>query len=110
MSLQKQFIKSKKAYKVTFCLPEEAAKGAEEVVILGDFNQWNKENGLAMKVKDGEYLASIELEPDKEYEFRYLIDNKVWENDWQADKYVLSPFGVTNSVVVTMPDQKEILN
>ncbi|MEL6653060.1 MAG: helix-hairpin-helix domain-containing protein, partial [Bacteroidota bacterium] len=33
-------------------------------------------------------------------EFRYLIDDSRWENDWTADAYVPSPFpGIFNSVV-----------
>ena len=53
MSLQKQFLKSNTACKVTFCLPEAVTNGAKEVKILGDFNNWEKENGVPMKAKNG---------------------------------------------------------
>lgn len=100
MSLQKQFLKSKQACKVTFILPVEAAKGANAVKILGDFNNWDKEKAIPMKAKNGTYTAKVELEAGKEYQFRYLIDNMKWENDPEADKYVPTPFGVENSVVM----------
>lgn len=108
MSLQKQFIESKQAYKVTFSLPEKAANGAKEIKVLGDFNGWDAEKAVAMKAKNGEYKASVELEPGKEYQFRYLLDNKTWENDWEADKYAPTPYGVENSVVVARAQGKEI--
>ena len=100
MSLQKQFNKSKKNCNVTFTLSKEAANGAVDVKLLGDFNNWDKETGISMKPEKDGFTASLDLNPGKEYEFRYLIDDKTWENDWSADKYVPSPYGVENSVVV----------
>ena len=110
MSLQKQFLDKKQACKVTFCLPKEAVNGAKEVKILGDFNQWDPESGVRMKAKNGEYSASIELESGKEHQFRYLLDNETWENDWAADKYVPTPYGVENSVVVAEAGKQEAQN
>ena len=53
------------------------------------------------KFKTGEFKTSISLEKGKEYQFRYLIDGKNYENDWEADKYVQSPLSEEeNSVVV----------
>jgi hypothetical protein len=53
------------------------------------------------KLKDGTFSVTVNLESDREYQFRYLIDDSIWENDWEADKYVPSPFGnADNSVVV----------
>lgn len=100
MSLQKKFSKSKKACNVTFSLPTAAADGCLEVKLLGDFNQWERETALALKQEDGVFTGSLDLEPGQEYQFRYLIDGQVWENDWEADKYVPSPYGGDNSVVV----------
>ncbi len=93
-------MKSKHAYKVTFSLPKEAVDGAKDVKILGDFNNWEKDNAIPMKAENGGYKATLELNPGREYEFRYLINDEKWENDWEADKYSLSPYGVENSVVV----------
>ncbi len=102
MSLKKKFLKSRPACKVTFQLPKTAANGAKEVLIVGDFNNWDRENGHPMKMRNGDFTGTIELESNREYQFRYLMDGEVWENDWEADKYAESPFGVENSVVVTV--------
>lgn len=99
--MKKQFLKSKPIVKVTFELPKEAAENANKVLVVGDFNNWNKKKGFPLnKLKNGNFKAVIELEKGKEYQFRYLIDGESWENDWEADKYVETPYGVENSVVV----------
>ena len=70
--------------------------------VIGDFNNWN-EKGTPMKsLKNGAFTATIDLESNKEYQFRYLINDAVWENDWDADKYVPNEYGDSdNSIVVT---------
>lgn len=100
MSLKKQFLKSKPICKVTFRLPAEAAETAEKVVLVGDFNEWNTEEGVEMKqLKNGSFKTTINLETGKAYQFRYLIDGETWENDWEADEYISTPYGTDNSVV-----------
>ena len=54
-----------------------------------------------MKKRNGKYSTTVELEKNKEFEFRYLIDNQHWENDWEADAYQQGPYGVENSIVKT---------
>ncbi len=98
--LKKSFSKTKPVCKVTFTLPLEAAQGGQEVRILGDFNEWSWENGYKMKAAKAEFTTEVELVAGKEYQFRYLIDNHIWENDWKADSYVpVTPFGIYNSVI-----------
>ncbi|MEA5403143.1 MULTISPECIES: isoamylase early set domain-containing protein [Arcicella] len=99
MALTKQYSKSKPVCKVTFALPAETVNGAKKVSLLGDFNEWNPT--ALKKQKDGTFKASVELEVGKEFAFRYLVDNDIWLNDEEADKFV--PNGVSydeNSVVV----------
>ena len=100
MAIKKQYLKSKPIVKVTLSLPKEAALEANSVEIVGDFTEWK--DGVSMtKLKNGSFKATVELAPENEYQFRYLIDSETWENDWEADKYV--PSGVSseeNSVVV----------
>jgi len=101
MSMKKQYLKSQAACRVTFRLPAEAAKDANKVNIVGDFNDWNLYAIPLKKHKDGTFSVTLKLDTDREYQFRYLINEATWENDWEADKYVPSPYGnVENSVVV----------
>ena len=100
MSLTKKYLKSKPICKVTFKLPVEAVKAAKKVSLLGEFNKWNPNDAVMRKLKDGSFTKTMDLEVGKEYQFKYLIDGEVWENDWEADKYVTAKFGEENSVVV----------
>ena len=100
--IAKKFLKSKPVCKATFSLPTEAVATAKKVVLIGDFNNWDTEAGISMKKQKNGFKATLDLETGKEYEFRYLLDGEVWENDWAADKYVATPFGVENSVVSTL--------
>ncbi len=97
--LKKDFSKTKPVCKVTFTLPLEAAQGGKEVRILGDFNEWSWDKGYKMKAQKAEFTTEVELAAGKQYQFRYLIDNHIWENDWNADGYEVSPFGGYNSVL-----------
>ncbi len=100
--IKKQFLKTQPVCKVTFSLPAEAASNAEKVQLVGDFSQWQEEPIDMIKMKSGEFRTTVNLEQGKDYHFRYLIDGKRWENDWQADKYETSNLGhVENSVVTT---------
>jgi 1,4-alpha-glucan branching enzyme len=102
MALSKQFVKSKSLYKVTFTVPAEAAAEAKKVALVGEFNGWNPEEAIALKKqKDGSFKAIVEL-ASGEYQFRYILDDEKWENDWEADKYVSAGVDATaeNSVVV----------
>ena len=99
--IKKQYLKTKSVCRVTFRLPAGAAPEAQHVFIVGDFNNWNLHATPMKKLQNGSFTVTLDLEPGREYKFRYLIDDVTWENDWNADKYVKSPFGDSdNSVVV----------
>jgi 1,4-alpha-glucan branching enzyme len=100
MAIQKKYLKSKPVCKVTFTLPKEAAGAAGQVCIVGDFNNWKEKSTPLKKLKNGSFKITLDLPCGREYQYRFLMDNQIWENDWTADKYVPSPFGIDNSVVV----------
>lgn len=102
MSIKKQYLKSRPVCKVTFRLPKEIASEAEEVNLVGDFNNWEKNTTPMQALKDGTFKATVEVEPDREYQFRYLIDNSKWENDSEADKYVPTPYGDGDNSVISV--------
>ena len=101
MSLKKSYSKDKKFCNVTFSVSQEAAHGAETITIAGDFNSWSSTETPLKKSKEGDFSIKLKLPAGKEYQFRYLLDGKHWENDWAADKYIRAPFSHTdNSVVI----------
>jgi len=99
--IKKEYLEGGNLCKVTFRLPSIAAPRAKSVCIVGDFNNWNIRGNRMKKLKNGDYGITLNLEPGREYQFRYFIDESKWENDWNADKYVQSPLGDSdNSVIV----------
>ena len=99
---KKEYLKSKNVCRVTFTLPKIAASDAKSVCIVGDFNNWNIHANPMKKLRNGDYTIKLDLEPGKEYQYRYFIDELIWENGWNADKYVRSLYGDSdNSVVMT---------
>jgi len=102
MSIKKQFLKSKPVCKVTFVVDAEAINGAETVAILGDFNNWDPTANSMKKSKDGSFKATLDLESEKEYQFRYLVDGAKWINDVNADKFVSAGIANEENSVITL--------
>jgi len=102
MSIKKQYLKSKPVCKVTLSWKNEKFDTAEDVAVLGDFNSWDLSQSYPMKrLKNGTFKTTIDLKIGQEYQFRYLVDGELWENDSQADNYVPTGLGVEdNSVVI----------
>jgi len=101
MALYKAYPKSGKTCKVTFELPPEASRGVKKVALVGDFNNWDTASHLLTRNKDGLFNITVTLQQGHEYEFRYLMDDERWENDWAADRYTPSSYGnCDNSVVI----------
>ncbi len=88
--------------KITFTLPAEALGNATGAILLGDFNDWNFDKGISLSVQpDGTLAASVELEAGKSYQYRFLLSDGTWVNDWAAQQYVHdAAFGVENSLVI----------
>lgn len=100
MSIKKQFLKTRPVCKVTFRLSADDVENADSVYIVGDFNDWNKLQTPMRKLKDGSFTLTLDLEKDRDYAFRYLIDKQTWYNDPEADQYVSSGFSDSQNAVV----------
>ena len=92
MSLKKSFSADGKKCTVVFNVNANAAENADKVYLVGEFNSWNETSIPMKKGPDGSFSVKKQLDTNKEYQFRYLLDGKAWINDWKADKYVRSEF------------------
>jgi predicted flap endonuclease-1-like 5' DNA nuclease len=97
--IKKSFVKAKKQYKVTFEVPNEQVGKGRDVRVLGTFNGWSWDKGLPMSGGKSAYKADIHLAPG-EYQFRYLVDNQEWKNDWDAPGYTASGYASDNCVLL----------
>jgi 1,4-alpha-glucan branching enzyme len=101
MSIKKDYLKSKLVVKVTFHMSRKAVNDADKVYLVGDFNNWDERATPMDRQKNGDFQVTLALEPGKVYQYRYLLNGTVWENDWYADEYVPTPYGdCENSVVI----------
>lgn len=96
MSVKKQYMKSKNICKVTFTLP---MTDGETATVVGDFNAWDREATPMKKGRSG-YTATVELEPGREYQFRYLVDGDRWTNDDEADGFSDTHFHDAKNCVI----------
>lgn len=98
MAIKKQYLKSKPLCKVTFSVPAEEAKKVE---VLGTFNDWKEKKAVKLKkLKNGTFKGTVDLETEKTYEFKYVVDGEAWLNDDQADAYAWNDYaGSDNSVL-----------
>lgn len=93
---------------ITFTLPAEALEGASEAFLLGDFNNWNPENAPKLeKQKDGSFKTVAKLEEGKTYEYRFLLNDGRWVNDYNAQSYTNVQGMHVDNCVITVPVTKK---
>lgn len=73
------------------------ANGAREVVLTGDFTNWATDRIRLTPIRDGEWIAQLELPPG-EYQYRLLVDGQ-WQDHPGASQRVPNPFGSENCVL-----------
>ncbi|MBE2198660.1 MAG: isoamylase early set domain-containing protein [Anaerolinea sp.] len=96
--LTKKFFKTKEECEVTFAFQSETAN---DVQLVGDFNDWQPMSMKKGKGDDGAFKVKVRLPKDGQFQFRYLVDNQIWANDETADAYWTNEHGSDNSVVFT---------
>lgn len=82
--------------KVTFSIPVEWLD--DKVSVVGDFNDWDP---LAnpLRKRGAVRSASVVLDPDGAYAFRYLDASGRWHDDPAADHLEPNTFGGLNCVI-----------
>jgi 1,4-alpha-glucan branching enzyme len=79
---------------------EFAREDVSSVKLAGDFNDWVP-TPMKLDKKSGVFKLKMRLPTDAEFEFKYLLNDAEWENDYQADAYVANDQGTENSVIST---------
>lgn len=95
--IKKTYSKTGSSCTVTFRLPGDEVEA--KVAVLGDFNEWNRDSDLLQERKDGTWSTTLHLDAGRAYRFRYLIDDKRWLNDEEADSLVANRFGSMDGVL-----------
>lgn len=77
MAIKKKCSKDKSIFKVTFTIPSEIAKKFRHVALVGNFNNWDSKSNHFLPRRNKTYSITFSLEPNKEYEFKYLTDEQL---------------------------------
>jgi len=88
--------------RVTFTLPDTV--WADCITLVGDFNAWDTRSHPLRHTRAGVWTITVDLEPARAYQFRYLKCESQWINDRNADAYVHNVYGSDNFVVITDPN------
>ena len=94
--VQKTYYKTKDYCKVKFSFKVD---NAETVQIRGLNADWQR-SVLMSRKKDGSFTADVTLPKDSRHQFKYLVDEKEWLNEPEADLQEPNEFGGSNSVIV----------
>ena len=96
--------------KITFTLPAEVVADATSGLLLGDFNNWDDSKAPSLKKqKDGSLKTTVTLEGGRSYQYRYLLNDGRWVNDYNAETYVHDwRYGVDNCLI-TVPAEEATL-
>jgi len=73
------------------------APSANEVLLAGDFTNWDKRPIKLIKGGGGVWHVKHSLAPGQ-YHYRFLVDG-VWQDDPHCQELVPNPYGSANSVV-----------
>ena len=70
---------------ISFRLSAEYVGDASAGMLLGDFNNWDPNEGVQLQKKeDGSLAAEIALVSGKTYQYRYLLNDGRWVNDFSG--------------------------
>ncbi|MFC1811399.1 glycogen-binding domain-containing protein [Thermodesulfobacteriota bacterium] len=89
-------VKSKKNIrrrKITFTLD---LSGAKEVILMGDFNNWDPKKHSMKSDENGIWTKAVMLFPGN-YEYKFLVDGE-WKEDPQNEHKNANCFGTYNSI------------
>jgi len=73
------------------------APEAKEVILMGDFNNWNPLSHIMKRDEKGIWKKIVFL-PQGRYEYKFLVDGQ-WLNDPANERMVANPFGTLNNLL-----------
>ena len=79
------------------------APEAAEVILMGDFNEWDPGVHPLKKKEEGVWERILML-PLGRYEYRFLVDGK-WQNDPKNPDFCPNCFGTENNVLMVCKRQ-----
>lgn len=97
--LKREPVKGSEQIKITFVIPHNPDQ--PRVWVVGDFNSWDPKATLLVKRSNNTRSASVIVDADNSYAFRYYTAEGDWFNDEAADAYETNEHGTHNCIVKT---------
>jgi len=73
------------------------APEAQNVALMGDFNQWDETRHPMKRLGNGKWEKTLTL-PAGHYQYKFLVDGK-WRRDPGNEKLCPNCFGTLNNIV-----------
>ena len=90
-----------KQRKVTFSLENT---DANEVFLIGDFNEWNPKTHPMKSDGNGTWVRDVIISPGK-HEYKFMIDGQ-WKEDPKNEQQSLNCFGTYNNIIEVTENNK----
>lgn len=97
--LKREPVKGSAQVKITFVIPHNPDQS--RVWVVGDFNNWDPKATPLVKRANNTRSASVTVDANKAYAFRYYTAEGDWFNDEDADAYQANEHGTHNCIVKT---------
>ena len=85
--------------RVTFAMP--AIDGCSCLYLVGRFSEWNESVYRMQRTDNGTWSLTLELEPCREFQYRFRTNDGTWLNDPSAPHW-LHPVGSESSIISTL--------
>ncbi len=97
--IQKSTKSKENKVRVTFAMPA-IIDGCGCLYLVGRFNEWNESVYRMQRADDGTWSLTLELETDREFQYRFRTNDGTWLNDRPAP-HARHPFESETSLVST---------
>jgi 1,4-alpha-glucan branching enzyme len=95
--ISKSYYNNGNTCRVTFRIQPDS--DVQSVHLVSDLDNWDMSSRAMARRKDGSFSTSLVMKQGSRVQFRYLLDQRTWVNDDQADEFVDNTHGETDGVV-----------
>jgi len=75
--------------------------GGKEVIITGDFDNWQRTHKMNFNPVTNNFVAIIDIDPNKQHEFKFIVDG-VWQPNWDLPTRT-DDHGNVNNIIYAFP-------
>jgi 1,4-alpha-glucan branching enzyme len=81
------------------CKNHVSIEGIHQVSLVGSFNHWSQDVLLLRPDEDGVWKIKIPMLPKGKYQYKFLLDDKIWLEDFANENREPDGFNGFNSIL-----------